>query len=488
MKEFKSFKINGVDVSEFKIFAVDNIDEGQALANDIKEKYLGIELPIESGKARPTGDKYIILDRQSYAYHDYSMTVEGGNLVINGSFRSFPKAIELFVAYLDGSHGDDVNITSADNASGKIPTVKPLYSTKEELFKIYQYAMDNGYTLYGEHWGGGWATMGELKEGIRKCVGDGPAILDIDMISFYIEYLSRSEISRVIAEALEFAAEGGIVTTFCHWQNPNEETRIIDVKQPDGSVVKRDSIYRGSIGSPELWKSVLTEGTEFNTKWKKQLDCNAEVYQAFKDLGLPVTFRPMLEANSGNMWWCAIHEGCMLSGDDLRDMWNYVYDYYVNKWNFDHILWSYAPEMRVNPDYEGTKTTYFYPGDDKCDLVGSDWYIGNWMSRNNYDDSYGYKEISAYGKPTGLCEWGIMGAQWSNPVTRKDPTTSFSYDFLVDIIREAKRAGYPICFVESYSGYFGSTTWLLGGHELNEAPEIILLDDMPEFIKKALAK
>ncbi len=486
MKEFKSFKINGIDISEFKIFAVDNIDEGQALANDIKEKYLGIELPVENAEARPTGDKYIILDRQSYAYHDYAMTVEGNNLIVNGSYRSFPKALELFVSYLDGSHGDDVNITSADNASGKLPTVKPLYSTKEELLKIYEYAMKNGYTIYGEHSMGG--SLAELEERIRENVGDGPAIHNYDMICAYPEIAShypRSQISRIICEALEFASKGGILTTFCHWLNPNEETRVVEVRFADGTSRVQDSIYRGSVGSKELWTAVLTDGTEYNKKWKKQLDFNAEIYQAFKDLGMPVTFRPMLEGNTGNMWWCYMHDDLKLTGDDLRDMWNYLYNYYVNELHLDNLLWSYSPNPYTGAD---SYTDLYYPGDDKCHLVGMDWYIAPWKGSLNIDEGWGYQDLLAHGKPTGLCEWGVVERTWSNPMKAKDPEMKFWFKDLVEIVHKARAANCPIAFIESYSGYFGSTTWLLGGQELNEDPTFVLLDDMPEFIKKALAK
>ncbi len=473
-----SFKIDGVDISEFKLFALDGIEEAIVLAENISKKYLGVDIPRENGSTLPEGDKWIILDRQSYDYHSYSMTVENGNLYIKGSFRSFPKALDNFISYLDGSHGTEVNMTSADNFSGKLPTVKPLYSTKEDLLAIYEYAADSNYTLYGEHSMGG--SLAELEASIRENVGDGPAILDYDMIGAYIGQYPRSQVSRIICEALEFASKGGILTTFCHWQNPNEEARIVEVKDIYGNFNLQDSIYRGSIGSKELWTSVLTDGTDFNKKWKAQLDFNAEIYQAFKDLGMPVTFRPMLEANTGNMWWCYYHEECMLTGDDLRDMWNYVYDYYVNDLGLDNILWTYSPNAYTG----GVGTTFYYPGDDKCDLVGMDWYIDATMSRN-LANNYGYQALLEYGKPTGLCEWGVTGGL-ADAFSRTGAAQKFSCRELVDIIELAKDAGLTLTFLETYSGYFGSSTWLPDGEALNETLGIILLDDMPDIVRNAL--
>ena len=478
----KSLTIDGVDISEFKIFALDNIDEGQALADDILYGYLNVELPVENGAKKPSGSKYIIVDRQSYAYHDYSIKVEGGNLYITGSYRSLYKALEAFESYLDGSHGATVAMTSANNLEGKIDKVTPLYSTKEDLLAIYEYAADSNYTLYGEHNLGGLPSVFEAK--FRECVGDGPVSIDLDMINFYTGgedgLFSRTYISQIICEYLEFAARGGIVTTMCHWTNPNEKTRMIEKTLEDGSVTLTDSTYRGSIGSKELWKSVLTKGTEFNKRWHEQLDFNAEIYQAFKDLGLPVTFRPMLEANTSNMWWCYYHEECMLSGDDLRDMWDYVYNYYVNDLGLDNILWVYSPNATTSGP---VNTDLYYPGDDKCDIVGFDLYIDNTMSRN-IANGYGYQTLLEYGKPTGLCEWGVFGSLASmNP---EEAATKFTCRDFVNVLKTSKQAGINIAFLETYSGYFGSATYLKGGEILNETAGIILLDDMPDIIRNAL--
>ncbi len=463
----ETFKINGVDLSKYIIFALDEIEEGEALAETISE-VLDVNIRTASGLTIPEGDKWIILDRQSYAYHDWSMKVENGNLHIRGSFRSFAKAIEHFESYFDGSKGANVDITAAHNIEGKLDKVTPLYSTKEELLAIYQYAMDTNNTIYGEHWGGPY-SLAELESAIRERVGDGPAILDMDMIGFYLGNFSRSDISRAICEALEFSAKGGIITTFCHWQNPNEETRNIT--------------YRGSIGSKELWTSVITDGTEFNKSWKAQLDFNAEVYQAFEDLGLPVTFRPMIEGNTGNMWWCALNQDLKLTGDDLRDMWNYLYDYYVNDLGLDTILWTYSPNAYTGGE---TTTTFYYPGDDKCDIVGMDWYITDSHDRD-LSHNYGYQDLLKYGKPTGLCEWGVTG-NLADAYTPGGMAKSFSSKELVDIIHLAKKSGMTVAFLETYSTYFGSAAWLPKAEALNGADGIILLDDMPEFIKKALAK
>ncbi len=464
----ETFKIDGVDLSKYIIFALDEIEEGEALVETISEM-LNINVRTASGTTLPEDDgtRWIVLDRQSYAYQDWSMTVENGNLHIRGSFRSFAKALEHFESYFTGERGADVNITSAHNIEGKIDKVTPLYSTKEELLAIYQYAMDTNNTIYGEHLGGPY-SIATLEEAIRERAGDGPSILDVDMIGFYLGNYTRSMISQVICEALEFSAKGGIITTHCHWQNPNEETRDT-------------VIFRGSIGSKELWTSVLTEGTEFNTKWREQLDFNAEVYQAFKDLGLPVTFRPMHEANSGNMWWSYYHKECMLTGDDLRDMWNYVQSYYTDYHKLDNILWTYSPNAYTGGD---TYTTLYYPGDDKCDIVGMDWYI-NTNSDRNLSAGYGYQDLLAYGKPTGLCEWGVTGGL-ADAYTPGGTATSFSCEELVEIIKLAKESGMTVAFLETYSTYFGSAAWLPKAAALNSADGILLLDDMPAFIKKAL--
>ncbi len=506
-KTIDSFKIGGCDISEFKIYALDGIEEAKTLQAAIRDSLI-INMPIVTGASLPSGGGYIILDRQSYAYHDWSMTLEGGNLHIKGSYRSFPKALEALTSYFDGTKGNMINITASDNISGKIPTVKPLYSTKDQLLKIYNYALDNDDTLYGEHWGGGYG-FAELEAKIKERVGSAPAILAFDMIGCYIGNISRSGISQAICEMLEFSSRGGIITTYCHWQNPNEVERMVEVKQIDGTFKLQDSTYRGSVGSYELWQSLFVEGSEYNRRWKAQLTFNAEIYQAFKDLGLPVTFRPMIEANSGNMWWCYYHDkyahgsNAHLTGDDLRTMWNYVYDYYVNDLGLDNILWTYSPNPYTGED---TYVDLYYPGADRCDIVGMDWYIDSYYNRNLITGGaqagvgYGYdkltnlirdkkwswssfKYVYTYNKPIGLCEWGVVGNLANAYVPDND---KFNCSELVDIINTVKKQGYKIAFVEAYSGYFGSSTWIKGGEALRAADGIILLEDMPSLISAAL--
>ena len=485
VKEFKinSIKIDGVDISEFKIFALDEIEDGQKLSEEIAWNYMEINLPVEEGTALPDGDKYIILDRQSYDYYDYSMKIENGNLYIRGSYRSFQSALEHFESYLDGSHGTDVNITAKDNFEGKLEKISLPYSTKEELLAIYKYAAKQNDTLYGEHWGGGVATVGELESQLKERIGSAPASIVFDMVGCYIGNMTRSEVSQAVCELFEFASRGGIVTTFCHWQNPNDVERVINVQQIDGSIVLQDSIHRGVIGTKEQWDSLFVDGTEFNKKWKKQLDYNAEIYQAFEDLGLPVSFRPMLEANGNWFWWCANNEDLPLTGDDLRNMWNYVYDYYVDDLGLDNILWTYSPN--AYGDYNSM--ALYYPGNDKCDLIGMDWYINENSSRDIGDNGFNalkwMNTLMNANKPMGLPEWGVTGGLTS--VSQKNHDLFTCYE-LVDIINQAKEDGYKLAFVETYSGYFGSALWITGGEALREADGIILLEDMPEFIEKAI--
>ncbi len=472
--EFKldSLKIDGVDISEFKIFAVDNIEEGAALANDIGWEYLGIEIPVEGDVTLPDGDKYIILDRQSYDYYNYSMTIENGNLYVKGSFRSFPKALDALVSYLDGSHGTNVNITADDNLSGALDKVTLPYNSKEELLEIYKYATKTNQTLYGEHLGGGYYSIEELESTIRADVGDGPAIISYDMLSVYIGTSTRSDTSRIICEALEFASRGGIITTGCHWQNPNEQGRFLEVKQWDGTYKLQDSIHQGSVGSKELWDSLFIDGTEYNKSWKAQLDCNAEIYQAFKDLGLPVTFRPMHEANGEWFWWGM---KSYLTSEDLREMWLYVRSYY-DELELDNILWIYAP------NYGSVESVIsYYPGDDKCDLIGMDWY-----GIDPLEERSDFRALLSYGKPTGFSEWGLPG---NLQLKTKEETAKFFNNYnLVNLIKAAKAGGVTITFIEAFSGYFGATTWLEYSEVLNETEGIVLLDDMPDIIKNALGK
>ena len=76
-----SFKIDGVDVGEFRIKA------SASLRKDFRDKlmntYIGKNLDIEENEMTD-GEHYIVIDASSLSYSDYSIEVKDGTVIIEG--------------------------------------------------------------------------------------------------------------------------------------------------------------------------------------------------------------------------------------------------------------------------------------------------------------------------------------------------------------------------------------------------------------------
>jgi len=111
----------------------------------------------------------------------------------------------------------------------------------------------------------------------------------------------------------------------------------------------------------------------------------------FCDAGIPILWRPFHESDGTWFWWGS-------KGPEVaRELYLLMYDYYVNEWHLDNLLWVWNCRLP-----EG------YPGDAYVDVVSVDIYLPEYKP-TDYADAYG-KLIKATSsdKVAALAEVGYM--------------------------------------------------------------------------------
>ncbi len=146
--------------------------------------------------------------------------------------------------------------------------------------------------------------------------------------------------------------------------------------------------YQESKDDMPDFDKLLTEGTpEYETmiaNWDKAAAALAEL----RDAGVPVLWRPFHEFDGGWFWW-----GKGGSENFIR-LWQMMYDRYTNEFGLTNLIWVLG--------YSGEVKDGWYPGDEYCDIIGSDTYdnsthIRAWNKLQNVTDS---------GKPLTFHECG----------------------------------------------------------------------------------
>lgn len=105
---------------------------------------------------------------------------------------------------------------------------------------------------------------------------------------------------------------------------------------------------------------LLTEGTPEYEAMIKNWDMAAMALSELRDAGVPVLWRPFHEFDGGWFWW---GKG---GGDNFIKLWQMMYDRYTNEFDLTNLIWVLG--------YSGEVKAGWYPGDDYCDIIGSDTY------------------------------------------------------------------------------------------------------------------
>ncbi|MCH5270378.1 MAG: hypothetical protein J1E83_06470 [Lachnospiraceae bacterium] len=232
--------------------------------------------------------------------------------------------------------------------------------------KVYDYICDSfGTYMLSCQQESTWMTSPDYEmEIIEEATGKLPAIRGLDFMN--------DDFDGVVERSKEWYERGGLVTICWH-------TGI------------NGNGYTESLGDEPDFEKLLTPGTdEYNAmiaNWDKAANALAEL----RDAGIPVLWRPFHEFDGGWFWW---GKG---GSENFIKLWQMMYDRYTNEFSLTNLIWVLG--------YSGEVKSGWYPGDEYCDIIGSDTY-------NNSTNKLAWLRLESMGtgKPMAFHECGNVPA------------------------------------------------------------------------------
>lgn len=263
------------------------------------------------------------------------------------------------------------NTTVSDTSQTEV-TVKPEYAAKYTLsnenadeitHRVYDLICDNyGTYMFSCQQESTWMGSPDYEmDYILETTGRLPAMRGLDFMN--------SDFDGVVERSKAWWDKGGLVTICWH-------TGINGY----GYQESKDDV-------PDFDK-LLTEGTPEHEAMIANWDKAAAALAELRDSGVPVLWRPFHEFDGGWFWW---GKG---GGENFIRLWQMMYERYTNEFGLTNLIWVLG--------YSGEVKDGWYPGDDYCDIIGSDTYdnsthVKAWNKLQNITDS---------GKPLTFHECG----------------------------------------------------------------------------------
>ncbi len=213
--------------------------------------------------------------------------------------------------------------------------------------------------------------------------GKYPAILCYDLMNSTRSWSWDEPYSTMITSAEEWVKNGGIVAAMWHWRDPLRTTDAF--YSMNTSTDERTSFDVSKIHDTESAEYVaMVEDIDFIATYLLQL----------QDLGIPVLWRPLHEAQGAWFWWGAG------SADDTIALWNLLYDRLANYHKLNNLIWVWTVD-KMDDAHK------WYPGDDMVDILGTDIYgTPSHDSRRDYFDFVA--TIGSHTKMVTLSECGAI--------------------------------------------------------------------------------
>lgn len=271
----------------------------------------------------------------------------------------------------------------AENPSDRSEVYKSRYQLSNpnadvNARKLYDYINDNyGKAMITCQQESTWMGSPDYEmDYIFKTTGKYPAMRGLDFMN--------GDFDGVVQRSKEWHEKGGIVTICWH-------TGVNGFG------------YQESLGDTPDFTRLLTKGTDEYNAMIENWDRGAKALQELRDAGIPVLWRPFHEFDGQWFWW---GKG---GADNFIKLWQMMYDRYTNEFELNNLIWVLG--------YSGEVKDGWYPGNDYCDIIGSDTY-------DNSTHAAGWKKLDAMntGKPLAFHECGNMrrienfeadGAMWS---------------------------------------------------------------------------
>lgn len=214
-------------------------------------------------------------------------------------------------------------------------------SADKKTKKIYKYISD----IYGKNMiacqqESTWMGSPDYEmDYINDNTGKLPAMRGFDFMN--------SDFEGVVKRAKEWDEKGGLVTICWH-------TGV------------KSSGYQESLNDAPDFDKLLSEGTDEYNELMESWDKAAKALQELRDAGVTVFWRPFHEFNGNEygswFWW---GKG---GSENFIKLWRLMYDKFTNEYDLNNLIWVLG--------YTDSIMDGWYPGDEYCDIIGSDTYDG----------------------------------------------------------------------------------------------------------------
>ncbi len=205
----------------------------------------------------------------------------------------------------------------------------------ERTKKIFAYICENyGKKIISAQQESIWRGSPEYEmDYIKEVTGKLPAMRGLDF--------KDGDFDGVVERSKEWTKRGGLVTICWH----------------TGVAI---SDYPESKSDDPDFDRLFTEGTEENSTLMASWDRAAKALAELRDAGVTVLWRPFHEFDGMWFWW---GKG---GADNFIRLWRLMYDKFTKEYKLNNLIWVLG--------YAGSVTDGWYPGDEYCDVIGSDTY------------------------------------------------------------------------------------------------------------------
>ncbi len=229
--------------------------------------------------------------------------------------------------------------------------------------RVYDYICDNyGTNMLSCQQESTWMVTPDYEmDYIEAATGKLPAMRGLDFMN--------ADFNGVVERSKAWWNQGGLVTICWHTGINGKGYNESKEDVPD-------------------FEKLLTEGTPEHEAMIANWDKAAEALVQLRDAGIPVLWRPFHEFDGTWFWWGK--DG----GENFIKLWQMMYDRYTNEFGLTNLIWVLG--------YSGEVRDGWYPGDDYCDIIGSDTYDNS----TNIKAWEKLEKINTSGKPMTFHECG----------------------------------------------------------------------------------
>jgi mannan endo-1,4-beta-mannosidase len=198
-------------------------------------------------------------------------------------------------------------------------------------------------------WSGQYYDTNDMSH-IHAASGLKPAIVGADFMEYSPSRVAfGSHPGNLTESMIAFSRAGYVITLSWHWNAPS-----------------------GLLDNHEhpWWRGFYTDASTFDVaaaladtnsvayaQILRDVDAIAVQLKKFSDVGAPVLWRPLHEADGGWFWWGA------KGPEPFKALWRLLYHRLTDHHHLHNLIWIYTGEK---PDW--------YPGNDVVDIIGVDAY------------------------------------------------------------------------------------------------------------------